>query len=113
MGRMPRTLAAFLISTNFLLSSCAHQSSVGLDMVTIALDLPPINLDPRIAQDASSERIDALIFSSLVRRNDHSDTEPDVATSWEIPDPQTYIFHLRKDVQFHDGRPLTAKDFVF
>ena len=27
--------------------------------------------------------------------------------------PKTYIFHLRHDVQFHDGRPLTSKDVVF
>src|SRR5262245_12989236 len=114
MRRMPRTLlAAFLILSDRLLSSCAQPGSVGLNTITIALDLPPINLDPRIAQDASSERIDALIFSSLVRRNDHFNTEPDLATSWETPDPQTSIFHLRKDVQFHDGRPLTAKDVVF
>jgi len=111
---MPRTvLAALLILISFLIASCAHQSLVGLDGVTIALDLPPINLDPRIGQDASSERIDALIFSSLVKRNDHYEIEPDLATNWETPDPQTYIFHLRKDVQFHDGRPLTAKDVAF
>ena len=114
MGRMPRTiLSSFLILSGFLLMSCARQSAVGLDGVTIALDLPPINLDPRIGQDASSERIDALIFSSLIKRNDHFEPEPDVATNWETPDPQTYILHLRRDVQFHDGRPLTAKDVVF
>src|SRR4029078_9525752 len=27
-----------------------------------------------------------------------------------IPDPKTYIFHLRRGVSFHDGRPLTSRD---
>ncbi len=35
---------------------------------------------------------------------------PWVAEKWEIPDPKTYIFHLRRGVHFHDGRPLTARD---
>ena len=35
---------------------------------------------------------------------------PDLAESWETPDPLTYIFHLRRGVQFHDGRSLTSAD---
>ena len=30
--------------------------------------------------------------------------------SWEIPDPLTYIFHLRHDVHFHNGQALTSRD---
>ena len=41
-----------------------------------------------------------------------------LAESWEQPDPNTYIFHLRKGVHWHDkapmnGRELTAEDVVF
>src|SRR5947199_10667880 len=28
-------------------------------------------------------------------------------------DDQTYVFDLRKDVKFHDGRPLTAADVKY
>ena len=38
---------------------------------------------------------------------------PDLATSWETPDPVTYIFHLRQGVKFHDGRPLTSADVKY
>jgi peptide/nickel transport system substrate-binding protein len=79
----------------------------------MALDLPPGNLDPRIGTDATSERLVQLIYSSLVRKNEHSGIEPDLATNWEIPNPTTYIFHLRDGVQFHDGRRFTARDVVF
>jgi len=34
----------------------------------------------------------------------------DLAGSWELPDPLTYIFHLRRDVKFHDRRPVTSQD---
>jgi ABC-type transport system substrate-binding protein len=35
---------------------------------------------------------------------------PDLAESWDAPDPLTYIFHLRKNVHFHDNRPVTSPD---
>ena len=54
-----------------------------------------------------------LLFNSLVKKNDRLEIEPDVAVSWDMPDPRTYIFHLRRDVTFHDGRRMTSKDVVF
>jgi peptide/nickel transport system substrate-binding protein len=83
------------------------------DTITIALDIPPTNLDPRVGNDAVSERMFALLFSSLVKTNDSFAIEPDLALRWEIPNPKTYIFHLREGVRFHDGRPLGAKDVVY
>jgi len=79
----------------------------------VALDQPPTNLDPRIGIDASSERLFQIMFSSLVKKDEHSAIQPDVALSWDVPDPKTYVFHLRHDVRFHDGRPLTSKDVAF
>lgn len=79
----------------------------------MALDEGPQNLDPRIGIDASSERIIQLVFSSLVRRTRDFTVEPDLALSWDIPNPTTYIFHLRDDAFFHDGRKVTARDVVF
>src|SRR5437016_1498382 len=34
---------------------------------------------------------------------------PGLADRWEQPDPTTYLFHLRKGVQFHDGSTLNAE----
>src|SRR6266508_1269292 len=31
---------------------------------------------------------------------------------WEVKDPKTWLFHLRKDNRFHDGSPVTAEDVV-
>lgn len=38
---------------------------------------------------------------------------PGLAERWEQLDPTTYLFHLRKGVRWHDGRPLTASDVKF
>src|SRR5262245_26723793 len=40
--------------------------------------------------------------------------EPRIAKSWDVSaDSLTYTFHLRDDVKFSDGTPLTADDVVF
>ncbi|HEV8181157.1 MAG TPA: ABC transporter substrate-binding protein, partial [Candidatus Angelobacter sp.] len=101
-------LKVFLLLLCASLVSCAK----GPDSHTLAMiiESSPANLDPRVGTDAQSERIDELIFDPLVHRDDHFNLVPSVAERWEIPDPKTYIFHLRKDVHFHDGRPLTSRD---
>ena len=76
----------------------------------MVIEFSPSNLDPRVGTDAQSERIDELIFDSLVHRDEHFNMQPWVAESWDIPDPKTYIFHLRRGIRFHDGRPLAARD---
>ncbi len=58
---------------------------------------------------------DDYIFSQLIDRDtDAVSIHPDVATSWEVSeDGLTYTFHLRDDVSFHDGEPLTAEDVKY
>ncbi len=73
----------------------------------------PTTLDPRVGIDAQSENLDSLIFDGLVGRDAQMRIVPDLAESWETPDPVTYIFHLRRGVKFHDGRLLTSADVKF
>jgi peptide/nickel transport system substrate-binding protein len=74
------------------------------------IESSPINLDPRVGIDAQSQRIDELLFDSLVQRDTHFNLQPGLAERWEIPDPLTYIFHLHRGVRFANGQPLTARD---
>ena len=78
--------------------------------LVVVIESSPTNLDPRVGLDAQSERIDELLFDSLVRRDEHFELKPWLAERWEINDPQTYVFHLRQGVKFHDGQPLAARD---
>jgi peptide/nickel transport system substrate-binding protein len=85
----------------------------GPGTVNFLIEASPTNLDPRIGADAYSAHIDGLIFSSLVAHDAQMKIIPDLATSWDTPDPVTYVFHLRPGVKFHDGRPLTSADVKF
>src|SRR5712671_1250983 len=96
-----------------LIPGCTPSPAHNPGSVVMALDESPRNLDPRVGTDAASERLIQLMFSSLVKRSLTYDIEPDIALSWDIPNPTTYIFHLRTDARFQDGRPLTSKDVVY
>ncbi len=58
---------------------------------------------------------DDYLWSQLIDRDTDAVTiHPDLATSWDISDDGlTYTFHLRDDVRFHDGEPLTAEDVKY
>ena len=100
---------AFPLLALTLLTGCSPSKVAG-NQVTVLIESSPANLDPRVGTDAQSERIDSLLFDALVRRDPHFEIAPELATSWEQPDPLTYVFHLRPGVHFADGRPLTARD---
>ena len=106
---MPLVLIFLLL----LIPSCTYSESREPGTVIVALDEGPQNLDPRIGIDATSERLAQLMFSSLVKRSRNFTIEPDLALRWDIPDPTTYIFHLRDDAVFHNGRKVTARDVVY
>lgn len=107
--RKPLYLLLALIPIVVLQLSCSSTNPDRNTLVMI-IESSPTNLDPRVGLDAQSERIDELLFDALVRRDEHFNLQPSLAERWEIPDPLTYIFHLRHDVHFHNGQLLTSRD---
>lgn len=54
------------------------------------------------------------IFSTLVTSDAGGNPIADLAKSWDISkDNLTYTFHLRDNLKFEDGSPLTADDVAF
>jgi peptide/nickel transport system substrate-binding protein len=91
-----------------LLTSCARKPDP--DTLVMIIESSPTNLDPRVGLDAQSERIDGLLFDNLLSRDEHLSVKPGLAERWEIPNPTTYVFHLRQGLRFSDGSPLTSRD---
>jgi peptide/nickel transport system substrate-binding protein len=104
----PLWLGVYICFALLLCVSCSSRPSP--NTVVMLIEQSPSNLDPRVGTDSQSERIAGLIFDSLVRKDDHFNLQPWVAEKWEMRDPQTYVFTLRKGIHFHDGRPLTSRD---
>lgn len=70
----------------------------------------PNGLDPRTADTARSWTIMGLSYETLVNVDEDFAVVPGLATSWDQPDDTTYVFQLRDDAVFSNGRPMTAED---
>ena len=91
-----------------LLSGCAERTSD--KAIHFAVTQAPINLDPRYATDAASERVNRLLYQRLVEFDAASKPTPSLAT-WQKVSPTQYRFTLSRDLpSFHHGKPLTSAD---
>src|SRR5262245_13669590 len=71
------------------------------------------SLDPARQGDIGSAAISAQLFETLTAIDAGLQTRPALAASWEFRDGgTTVVFHLRPDLTFSDGSPLTAADVV-
>jgi peptide/nickel transport system substrate-binding protein len=110
--RVPHALI-LLLAVSCVVAGCSRSSATAPGTVTFLIESMPASLDPRIGTDVQSERLHSLLFSGLVERDARMNIHGDLAETWESPDALTYVFHLRRGVQFHDGRPLTSADVKF
>jgi oligopeptide transport system substrate-binding protein len=73
----------------------------------------PQSLDPAIVTGQLEGRLCLALFEGLTTRNAKGDIIPGMAESWErSPDGLTYTFHLRPNLKWSNGDPLTASDFL-
>ena len=75
---------------------------------------PGEKMDPATAANGASIELMQIIYEPLVRRGKDWKFSPWLAESYELDkNENVWTFHLRRDVKFHDGSPLTAKDVVY
>ncbi len=101
-------LRALLLACGMmLLTACSQPAD---DTIRFGLASAPANLDPRYATDATSARINRLLYRRLVDFDEN--TRPRAAlANWDLLAPTHYRFHLDPQrAHFHDGRALTAAD---
>lgn len=73
-------------------------------------------LDPQIANGQPEHLVFTSIFEGLVTSAARNPDEnaPGTASSWEhSPDFSRWTFHLRPEAKWSDGRPITARDFIW
>jgi peptide/nickel transport system substrate-binding protein len=82
-------------------------------MLVWAMTSDPVTLAPFGITNTSAYEPGNLCYESLVRWDRNLAVQPALATSWETPDKQTYIFHLRQGVKFHSGKEFDSQDVVY
>jgi oligopeptide transport system substrate-binding protein len=70
--------------------------------------------DPGLSTDLPSISAIDMIYTGLVQLNDNLQVQPQLASSWnESTDGLTWTFHLRPNLKFSDGTPLTSADVAY
>ncbi len=70
------------------------------------------SFDPHVAQNGVTWQVLFLVYETLIEPKGDLTFEPLLAESWEQPSATTYIFHLRQNATFSNGRAVTADDVV-
>lgn len=105
------TLSVCLLA---LLSVNCMRQEPRADLV-IVNGIEPETLDPALVLGIAEGRIVAGLFEGLTRNDPvTSDPIPGLAERWEIsPDARIYTFHLRTNLVWSTGEPITADDVVY
>jgi peptide/nickel transport system substrate-binding protein len=73
-----------------------------------------VSFHPYLTTDTASSSYQAMVYTGGLLRLDPNTLAyiPNMAESYSISeDGLTFTFHLRKDIKWSDGQPLTAQDF--
>lgn len=112
MGSKSRFFAG-LLAAAMLLAACGGESSDGADRFRRGIGADPKSLDPQMVEGTWANDIIGDMFIGLFTEDAASKPVPGVAESWTVSDDQlTWTFKL-KTMNWSDGQPLTADDFVF
>ncbi|PFS27898.1 ABC transporter substrate-binding protein [Bacillus cereus] len=84
------------------------------DTLVVGISKPGGVFLPYFQQNGWDGNVTSVIFASLVSTDKQGKPIPELAEKWDVSSDQlTYTFHLRKNLKFSDGSPLTADDVVF
>ena len=85
------------------------------EVVRIPIGLDPNTCDPTLVFGVSIKLVSDQLFLPLIRYDFNKlKIVPCLATSWEVSDDNlVWTFHLRKDVKWTDGKPVTAHDIEY
>lgn len=113
-SRVLRSLSILLCSILGVTLSGCFKFEPRADVVIIN-NAEPESLDPAIITGLSEMRITQGLWSGLLRLDPKTAAPiPDLADHWEIsPDGLVYTFHLRSNIVWSTGEPITAEDFVY
>jgi peptide/nickel transport system substrate-binding protein len=67
-----------------------------------------------LTSDLANQIDDFMLFMTLLRYDEDLNYAPYLARSWDLAeDGSSVTFHLRPDIRWHDGVPVTAEDVLF
>ena len=81
-------------------------------VLAVKADVTGIYPNPPLLNEGFTSQVNWNVFEGLVGLDTQLRLRPALAAHWSNPDDRTYVFELRPDLQFSDGRPVGAADVV-
>ncbi|MEW6681529.1 MAG: peptide ABC transporter substrate-binding protein [Nitrospirota bacterium] len=107
-------LVRLLIVAALLLGACRGPITSDANTFRLVLSNEPPTLDWSLATDSVSITVIENLMDGLTRFDHDLRPVPAVASSWDVSDDgRRYLFHLRPDVTWSDGAPVTADQFEY
>src|SRR5215211_5065298 len=114
MTRVIAVLALFALLLPSLSAVSVAQEPASDKVLRIRQPFWPDVLDPNKSSYAEEIAVSSLDYEGLTRFDDDLQTVPAAAESWEFNADGTILtFHLRQNLTYSDGSPLTAERFRF
>ncbi len=104
----------------FFLVSCGQSGSgdpdfsLKKDTLNINIGTEPPTLDWSLATDGTSFGVITNIMEGLAEFDDNYEPVPALSSGWKISeDEKTYVFTIRENVFWTDGKHLSSADFLY
>ena len=97
-------------------TASAHQSAASAagSNLRIAITGAPDPFDPALLGDNRSIELAQNVYEGVLGVNDKAQIVPAHASTWHVSaNGLVYTFNLRHGLQFQNGDPITASDFVY
>ena len=95
------------------LQSQAPVGYFGGELIISAIGEGPKTFNPCNKKDSTSSSMAGLMYDGLVTTNPRTgEVEPQLAKSFTV-DGNDYLIHLRRGIQWTDGKPITADDVMY
>jgi oligopeptide transport system substrate-binding protein len=90
------------------------QAGIRTQTLLVGNGAEPADLDPQVITAYTDENLALALFEGLTAIDERtSEPAPAAAAAWETSaDGLTWTFHLRPDLRWSNGEPLTAADFI-
>lgn len=103
-----------MLPTVIMLGSCGATRGPEPGSLRINIGGEPPSLDWHVSTDSTSFDVVSNLMVGLTQYRNDLSCEPACAESWEVLDKgKRFIFHLRKNSKWSDGKELVAGDFEY
>lgn len=107
-GRDLGSLVIVVVALFLLAPGVAGQEPQPGGTLRVGLQGDVTTMDPHMSTAALDRDVYYQLYNTLVGLDPGLNIVPELAESWEAPDPLAYVFRLRKGVRFHDGSDFDA-----